>query len=90
MTSDRAAVIALNALGHIAGDEELLRRFCRESGMDAAGLGAVAEEPAFLGGVLDFMLADEARLLAFCNAHDIPPDEPARARRALPGGEDDA
>jgi Protein of unknown function (DUF3572) len=90
MTLDRAMVIALNALGHIAGDEVLLQRFCRESGVDASDLRSLAGEPGFLGGVLDFMLADEARLLAFCEAERIQPGEPASARRALPGSDHEA
>ena len=90
MTPDRAMVIALNALAHIAGDEVLLDRFCRESGTAPAHLKAAAGEPAFLGGVLDFMLADEARLLAFCEEQALAPELPARARRALPGAFEDA
>lgn len=87
MTPDRALVIALDALGHLAREEGLLRRFCHESGVDAASLRSLAGDAGFLGGVLDFMLADEMRLLAFCTAEGIAPEEPARARRALPGGD---
>ena len=80
-------VIALYALGHIVGDGPLLQHFCRESGLDASDLKPLA---GFLGGVLDFMLAEETRLLAFCEAACIAPDEPANARRALPGSSHEA
>ncbi|WP_198148255.1 DUF3572 family protein [Elstera litoralis] len=51
---------------------------------------ARANDPAFLGGVLDFLLGDEAQLLAFCAETEIAPELPARLRAALPGGTPEA
>ena len=87
MTFDRAMVIALNALGHIAGDAPLLDRFCRESGTRPDDLPHSAGEPEFLGGVLDFVLAEDRRLIAFCGAAGLGSEEPAQARAALPGAD---
>ena len=85
MNIEHAAVIALEALKHISADEVLLRRFMVESGLDQATLGAEAASPAFLAGVLDFLLADETALVAFCEAAALAPELPMRARGLLPG-----
>ncbi len=86
MKQERAETIALMALAHLAADEDLLHRFLGESGMDGGDLRKAAEEPGTLVGVLDFFLCDEARLLAFAAAAGLKPEEPLRARYALPGG----
>ena len=86
MNIDHATVIALEALEHLAADDVLLRRFMAESGLDQATLGAEAANPAFLAGVLDFLLADETALTAFCEAAALEPELPMRARLLLPGG----
>jgi len=87
MTRDEAEMLAIRALGHIAADDDLLGDFMALSGLSTDELRARAGDAELLGGILDFMLADEARLLAFCEAEELRPDLPARARRALPGGE---
>lgn len=86
MTRDRAETIALLALGFLAGDPELLGRFLGESGLGPDRLRGAAGDPALLGGVLDFLLADDARVLAFAAEAGLKPEEPLRARAALPGG----
>lgn len=88
MTRDEAELLAIRALGHIAADDDLLGDFLSLSGLAPDELRARMAEPEFLGGILDFLLADEARLLAFCEAEEIRPQLPAAARRALPGGEE--
>lgn len=88
MNPDEAEFLAIRALGHVAADDDLLGDFLSLSGLSVDELRARAGEPEFLGGILDFLLADEARLLAFCESADIPPRLPAAARRALPGGEE--
>ena len=54
--------------------------------MAPSDLAQMAADPVFLGAVLDFVLLDDAHVLAFCSAADLPPDAPLRARQALPGG----
>jgi hypothetical protein len=87
MTPDRAETIALQALAFLAGDEEALARFVRLTGLGPAELRAAAADPEALAGVLDHVLQDEALLLAFCADAGMRPDEPARARAYLPGGD---
>ncbi len=86
MNNDHATVIALKALAHLVADDTLRHRFMAESGLDQATLGAEAANPAFLAGVLDFLLADETVLTAFCEAASLEPGLPMRARLLLPGG----
>ena len=86
MTREQAETIALQALQHIASDADLLDRFMAESGLSPADLRRQAGDPALLAGALDHLLQDEALLLAFCAATELPPELPARARALLPGG----
>lgn len=84
---DQAETLALQALGWLAGQEELSGAFLGASGLDPGELKARAQDPEFLGFVLDFLLSDEDALIACCDAMSVPPDLPARARAALPGGD---
>ena len=56
------------------------------SGASEADLRAGAEDPEFLGSVLDFLLMDEAWVLAFCADTGLDTSAPMAARAALPGG----
>ncbi|MFC7050852.1 DUF3572 domain-containing protein [Emcibacter nanhaiensis] len=87
MMQEQAELIALEALTFIAEDEQAFIAFLRLSGFDRETLTAAAGDPSVLGSVLDFLLQDEKRLLAFCDSRNMPPDRPARARLSLPGAE---
>jgi hypothetical protein len=87
MNTDRAETIALQALAFLAGDEQALDGFLRLTGMGLPDIRAAAANPDMLAGVLDYLLQDEPMLLAFCDAAEIRPDEPGRARAYLPGGD---
>ncbi len=77
------AVIALQALAHVAGDPDLGPRFLDLSGLDAAGLRASAGDPALLSAVIDFLQARESDLVACAAALDIKPEQLVRAGAAL-------
>ena len=51
-----------------------------------ATLPAQAADPEFLGAVLDFLLMEDATVIAFCDAMGLRYDSPMQARAALPGG----
>lgn len=87
MNRDAAETLAVEALGWIAGRDELAGAFLAASGAAPEELRERAADPAFLGFVLDFLLGDEDALLDFCEAAGAPPDAPMRARAALPGGD---
>ena len=86
MTQDFAETVALNALGWLAGHDELLPVFLGATGASEADLRARAADPEFLGAVLDFLTMDDAWVTAFCDAQGLGYDVPRRARAALPGG----
>ncbi|MFK7944658.1 MAG: DUF3572 domain-containing protein [Paracoccaceae bacterium] len=83
---DQAEHVSVAALGWIAADQDLTGAFLGATGASVEDLRAGATDPEFLGFVLDFLLADEAALVAFCTDQGIAPDRPMRARAALPGG----
>jgi hypothetical protein len=80
-----AETVAIQALGWIAGDEDRLARFMALAGLSVGELRARATEPEFLGGVVDFVLNDEALLLAFAQDCELKPEALLRLRRQLPG-----
>jgi 2-hydroxychromene-2-carboxylate isomerase len=87
MTRDRAEALAAVALGWIAADPALLGALMATAGLDAADLRRRAADPEFLGFVLDFVLEDDARVLAVAAEAGLRPQSVAAARAALPGGD---
>ena len=79
-------VVAIAALGWIAGKDEMLSRFLALTGIEASQIRQAAGEPGFLAGVLDFLLAHEPSLMAFCNETGTDPETVQRARERLGGG----
>ncbi|MGQ0565524.1 MAG: DUF3572 domain-containing protein [Gemmobacter sp.] len=88
MTAREAAeTLALQALVWILADDDRRQAFLAATGAQPGDLAAGARDPGFLGAVLDFVLSDEARVIAFCEAEGLAFDAPMRARAGLPGGE---
>lgn len=77
------AVIALQALAHVAGDEDMGPRFLALTGMDADALRANAGQPETLTALLDFLMANEPDLLATADAVGVKPEQLAIAARKL-------
>ncbi len=80
-----AEAIAIQALSFLAERPEELERFLALSGIDAVSLRQAAADPAFLGGILDFLLQDEPLLLSFAAESGLAPDTIGTARRRLDG-----
>ena len=78
-----AAAIAIAALSHIATDDDLLERFFALTGLDPAALREIATQRSFIAGVLDFVLADDALVIAVAQSQDIPPETIMAARQSL-------
>lgn len=85
MDKAEAETIALHGLAYLVSDEGALRGFMAHTGATVHDLRDGAASPQFLAGVLDFLLEQDDRLLAFCEQADLPPDQAQRARAALPG-----
>jgi hypothetical protein len=80
---EAAEMLAIQALGFIAEDAGRLDGFLSASGLTIEGVRAAAQDPDFLAGVLDHMLADENLLVDFATRAGIDPSGVAKARRAL-------
>lgn len=81
-----AETLALQALTWLAGQDDLLPVFMGSTGAGADDLRQRAGEPEFLAAVLDFLMMDDAWVVAFCDAGGIAYDRPMQARAMLPGG----
>jgi len=84
---ETAEDIALRALAWIASDTERASAFMGASGLTMDRLRDSAGDPAFLGAVLDFVLMDDASVLALADELSRPPEDVLRARGGLPGGD---
>ena len=87
MKRNEAENLATDVLTWLARDDERLMTFLGMTGASVEDLRSRAGDPDFLGFLVDFLLADEATLIAFCDETGRPYDAPQRARRALPGGD---
>lgn len=86
LTPESAETIALQALGWLATNEELMPVFLGATGASVDDLKAQAGDPAFLGSVLDFITMDDAWVVSFCDTIGLDYTQPMIARQALPGG----
>lgn len=85
---ESAEALALQALTWVLQDDEIMPRFLAATGAAPADLGQMAQDPLFLGAVLDFLLTEDSLVLAFAEAGRLRPDLVLQARAALPGGLD--
>jgi Protein of unknown function (DUF3572) len=88
-STEQAEIIALKALGFLAAEPERFQRFMDLSGTTLEAIRSAAADPAFLGGVLDHLLADQTLLLLFAEAQDLRPESIPQFRRKLPGASHD-
>lgn len=86
ISAEQAEVLALKVLGWLAANSELMPIFMGASGTGVDDLKTRAQDPEFLGAVLDFVLMDDSWVIAFCDAAGVPYPSLAEARMALPGG----
>jgi hypothetical protein len=84
---ETAEALALQALGYIAAQDDLLMQLLATTGATLGDLRAGAGDPAMLAAVVDFLLSDDALVADFARASGVPPDRLAEARAALPGGD---
>ena len=87
MNRESAEQVGIQVLGWLAGHDDMLTQFLGMTGIAASDLRVRAAEPEFLGFVLDFILTDDAAIVAFCADMRMATDMPMRARAALPGGD---
>lgn len=77
--------LAMTVLLHVLQNPDLAERLLAESGLQAEALRGAAGDPEFRVSVLEFLLADDARVVDFSRASGIRPEEVLAARTALAG-----
>ena len=87
MTPEAAQVVAIQALGWLVGNNELLPVFMGSTGISAEDLKASLEDTSLLVSVMDFILMEDQRVLDFCEVAGFDPHKLQSVRHALPGGE---
>lgn len=87
---EAAEALALSAVQFIAADDDRLQRFMNLCGVAPESLRSRLHEPAFLAGVLDYLLGDEPLLIAFAEWMDIDPGRIGAARRSFAAGDADS
>lgn len=83
MSQTAAETMAIQAVTFLSQEEALLETFLGGSGLTPEDLRARLEDPALLASVLAFLLADDARLLAFCAQNALRAEDIHRAQYAL-------
>jgi hypothetical protein len=73
--------VAIRALGFLASRRADLERFLARTGLTHADLKRQPAEPEHLAAILDFVISQEATLLEFSRAVDLPPEAAYEARR---------
>ncbi|WP_323785129.1 DUF3572 domain-containing protein [Thalassovita sp.] len=87
LNSDAAETLALQALAWLVGNDDLLPVFMGATGVSVDDIKQNATDPEVLGSVLDFLLMDDAWIVACCAALNLPYEQLRQARAALPGGQ---
>lgn len=86
LSLEAAEVIGLQAVAWLAANDELFPVFTGSTGASEADFRANLQDPVFQASVLDFLMMDDAWVVAFCDMQNIPYDRIMQARAALPGG----
>lgn len=85
MDRETAEIVAIKALAFIADEQARLERFLTLTGLSPGEVKMRAGEPAFLGGVLDYLLSEESLALRFADYAGLDAGTAMQARAALPG-----
>ncbi len=86
MGRDHAETIALQALDWLLREDRHCDDFLNASGLAPEDLRKRAGDADVLLAVVDFLLMDDARVIAFCTAIELPYGSLMSVRTALPGG----
>ncbi|WP_368345917.1 DUF3572 domain-containing protein [Pelagovum sp. HNIBRBA483] len=87
MGPEAAETVGIKALGWLAANDDLRSVFLGATGAQLEDLRASASDPIFLASVLDFLMMDDAWVIAFCDDAGLKYETPMRARQAMPGAE---
>ncbi|MGE8103642.1 DUF3572 domain-containing protein [Allorhizobium sp. NPDC080224] len=80
-----AEATAVAVLGWLANEPEMLSRFLALSGVQPTQLRQAVGDPAFLAGMLEFLMQHEPTLMEFCTATDTKPETVVEAYHRYAG-----
>lgn len=80
---NEAQTLALNAVQFILSDDEYTHGFIAATGIAANDLKSLISDADFLLGVLDYLMAREDVLLAFCENIDADPEHVVRLHQKI-------
>jgi hypothetical protein len=83
--SAHAEETAAVVLGWLAGEPDMLQRFLALSGVAPTQIRSAVSDPAFMAGVIDFVMEHEPTLLAFCEATGTAPEAVVAAAQHYSG-----
>lgn len=86
LSRESADIFALNALGWIVGQEDILPAFLGATGSSEGDIRDRVSDPEFLLSVLDFLMMDDQWIISCCDALQVPYERVNEARQAMPGG----
>ena len=87
MNKDTATSYAIDALLWLADNQQSLEMFLNASGANADDLRKRAQDPEFLGFVLDFFMTSDELITTLSEDLKIPPEQLCIARSTLTGGD---
>ncbi|MDV4143634.1 MULTISPECIES: DUF3572 domain-containing protein [Shimia] len=85
LSKDAAETLALQALGWLVNNDELMPVFLGATGASVDDLKDQAGDPDFLASVLEFLTMDDAWVVAFCDSVREDYMTPMMARQVLLG-----
>lgn len=85
VSQEVAETVAIKALGWLVTQDEVVSVFMGSTGASVEDLRARAGDSDFLGSVLEFLTMDDAWVVSFCDANDVPYDVPMMAANLLLG-----
>lgn len=83
LTKQEAELIGIAGLSYLAADPERLGRFLAVTGLGPENVRTAARDPGFLPALLDYLLANEADLVAFAQEMNLRPEKIGAARDVL-------
>lgn len=83
LSESRARELAAEALGFIASDPEMVTALLEASGLQPGDLRRAAAKPEFGLFLLDFILQEDSRVLAFAADRALRPESVLQAREWL-------
>lgn len=89
-SAEQAEAVAVQMLGWIVAQPDLLSRFMAMTGVDPGSIRQAASEPGFLVGVTDFVMAHEPTLMAFCTENEMQVEHVVACHQRLAGPEAEA